>query len=189
MELVHQLPLDVFAAGAVGISHCLRLQESAAQAIDGADVRLRRAVPHGAGDRRLRQHHLAAGDQAAFLHQLVKRVADHDDDVDLLAARQARRDRIAGGAHRRSPCGQQPVAAGALVGGRQILVGLGEAARADHVDVGGVRRAGGKQEQRRKKGVGLSRQSRVKHDGDSYRSFFGRAVRRQAGAMTVAGAQ
>jgi hypothetical protein len=85
-QFVEQLALDVFAAGAVGIGHALGVQEGFAQAVDGGDIRPRRALAHRAGDRRIGQHHFAARFQLALGHQLVERVADHDDHVDRLAA-------------------------------------------------------------------------------------------------------
>ena len=93
-ELREHLVLDVDAASAVRVRDRSRVQQRLPEAINRADVGLRRSGANGHRDRRTREVDTAIRGDRPGLDQPVERVADHDDDVGLLAARQAIRDRL-----------------------------------------------------------------------------------------------
>ena len=80
-----------------------------------------------------------------LLGEIVERIAHHDQDIGGFAALQPHRDRIDGGAHRRSVGGDHLVAGQALELRHQRIIGRRQSARDHHPDLGGSCRAGQEQ--------------------------------------------
>src|SRR6185369_14447930 len=80
-EFAEHLGRDIDAAGAVRIGDGLHRQQGALERLRRGNVWLRRARFYGDRDRRFDEINFAVGDRLAVLDEVVKRIADHDQDV------------------------------------------------------------------------------------------------------------
>ena len=84
-QLTEQLALNIPAAGAVGISHGVRLQQRLPQGRHRTDIRHRRARFDDHPDGRIRQLHAGAWRGPAILFQFRQRIAHHNHHVRFFA--------------------------------------------------------------------------------------------------------
>ena len=93
-EFLEPYGRQIRAARAVRIGDGFRGEQRFAQGLDCADVGLGLARPHHHADERLGERHPAAGPHQVARLQNVGAVPIHDQDIRLLAAREASRDRF-----------------------------------------------------------------------------------------------
>ena len=113
----------------------LGLQECLLEGRDGADVGLRRPLPHGDPDHRTRKLYTAARNDVTALDQWLECGLDDDDHVNGLTAIESHRDRILCATHRRPEGRNDLVVRRLLELLDELLIRLGECTGGHHLDL------------------------------------------------------
>ena len=141
-NIAHDVAAGDAAAGGRGVADGLGGEQRALQRLGRRHVGLRRALAHGDADAGAAKIDAAARD-LALLDELVERRGIGQEDIDRLAALEARQQRAGG-----RVAGANGVAVGALER-RQQFIGRGlDRGRDERVDLGGMGGAGRKQKDR-----------------------------------------
>ena len=134
-EVLKQLRRNINAAGAVGISDGLRIEQSLLEGFERTDIRLGRAGLHGHAGFGTHQIDAAIGQNFAVLDQIVERGAGENHDIHRLAAIDAHRNGIGRTAHRSAVRRDDLVVRLVLELRDELAISSGESAGGHHLDL------------------------------------------------------